>query len=464
MTAAVVDAANERIVRYNPRGAAVELMQSRVKIVAMSGPAGTGKSLAALFKLHLAALAMPDLRGLIVRQTHVSLTSTTLITFEKEVAAAALEAGVVTWFGGSGRQPAAYRYANGSTITVGGLDKPVKFMGGQYDRIVIDEATEITETALELLSTRLRADTPTYKQLIMCCNPDAPGHWLNQRAAKGAIPMLQSRHRDNPAYFRADGTMTARGADYMAVLDALTGVRRLRLLDGIWAAAEGVIYDTFDTSVHLIDKPTFSKNTPLCSAGLPWDWARYWSIDFGFTHPFVLQRWAMDGDGRLYRYAEIYRTQRLVEDHAADVLAEVSREGTKAEGLAGKRFWTEPHPQAVICDHDAEGRATFEEKSGLATVAARKAVKEGLQAVQSRLKLAGDGRARLFLIRDACGRKDQSLVDKALPACTEDEIGGYVWDGTKEQPVKEKDDGCDTKRYLVMHVDHGRRHRIKWVS
>lgn len=470
MTAAVTDRPVQ-VVRYEPRGAARDLMSNREPVVLLSGPAGTGKSLAALFKLHLACLQRPELRGLIVRQTHVSLTSTTLITFEQEVIAAALTQGIVRWFGGSSRQPAAYRYANGSSIVVGGLDKPEKFLSSQYDRVVVDEATEITEAALETLITRLRAPTPTYKQIVLCCNPDAPQHWLNQRAIKGALPMLHSRHRDNPAYFNPDGSMTARGADYMSKLDALTGVRRLRYKDGIWAAAEGVIYDTFDPNLHLVPLPTFSASTELCSAGLPWSWMRFWAIDFGFTHPFVLQRWALDGDGRMWRYAEIYRTQRLVEDHAADVMGQVSREGRAADGMAGKRQWTEPQPQAVVCDHDAEGRATFEEKTGLPTTPAKKAVKEGIEAVKSRLKVAGDGRPRLFLVQGACTSRDQSLIDRALPTCTEDEIGSYVWDGRKgratdgkEQPVKVGDDGCDTKRYAVAHVDFGRTKWMRWVA
>src|SRR6185312_5349871 len=96
---------------------------------------------------------------------------------------------------------------------------------------------------------------------------------------------------------------TPQGADYIAKLDALTGVRYERLRGGKWAAAEGLIYDGFSPTVHLhkhIGEP-------------PPEWARYWAVDFGFTNPFVWQAWAMDPDGRLYLYREIYRTQTLVE-------------------------------------------------------------------------------------------------------------------------------------------------------
>jgi Terminase large subunit, T4likevirus-type, N-terminal len=467
---AVLDRPADTVVRYEPRGAARELWSNRDDTVLMCGPAGTGKSLVALWKLHMACLNMPKLRGLIVRQTHVSLTSTTLVTFEEEVIAEALATGIIRWFGGSARKPPAYIYSNKATIVIGGLDKPVKWMGGQYDRVVIDEATETSAAALEALITRMRAKARTFKQIILCCNPDSPTHWINQRATDGGLPMLTSRHQDNPRYYAAitdpDGTvryeLTAEGHDYIeGKLGQLTGVRRLRLLLGIWAAAEGVIFEEWDPDTHLIPMPEFDEDTPLCSAGMPWDWPRYWTVDFGFTNPFVLQRWAVDPDGRAYRYAEIYRTKRLVEDHAADVMDQVAPRDD-----SGQRGWTEPEPQAVICDHDAEGRATFTEKTELPTIAALKAVSDGIQAVQSRLKHAGDDKPRLFLIQGARTHVDLELKSRALPTCTEEEMPGYVWADhkTKEEPVKKDDHGADALRYLAMHLDRGQTEWMRWVA
>lgn len=454
---AVLDRPADTVVRYEPRGAARELWSNREALLVVEGPAGTGKSLGALWKLHAAAMTI-RLRGLLVRQTHLALTSTTLVTFEELVIKEALAAGLVTWFGGSGNKPPGYRYKHtGSFIAVGGLDKPSKFLSSEFDRIVVDEATEVTETAVETLLGRLRGPGKTYKQIALLCNPDAPSHWINQRANTGAMPRLLSRHRDNPKYYNADGTLTPDGEEYIVgKLHKLTGVRRLRLLDGIWAAAEGIIYEEYDPTVHLIDKPTFDAGTRLCSAGMPWEWPRFWCMDFGYIHPFVLKRYAVDGDGRAYRYAEIYHTKKLVEDHAAAVMADVTRDGE----------WTEPEPQAIICDHDAEGRATFTEHTGLPTIAALKAVQDGIQAVQSRLRVQDDGLPRLLYIRDARKHCDPDLAARAMPTCTEDEYGGYVWADhkTKEEPVKVGDDGMDTDRYLVMHLDRGQTEWMRWVA
>jgi len=171
-------------------------------------------------------------------------------------------------------------------------------------------------------------------------------------------------------------------------------------------------------------------------------------IDFGFRNPFVLQCWAEDGDGRLWLYREIYMTQRLVEDHARQIMGIVAPGGR----------WIEPVPSAVICDHDAEDRATLEKHLGLKTTAAIKKVSPGIQAVTSRLNPAGDGRPRLFIMRGALLERDPVLEEAKKPASTEEELPGYVWavkpGGTApEAPLKENDHGCDAMRYVVAARD-----------
>lgn len=441
----------DAIVRYEPRGAARQLFKTRNSEVFMAGPAGTGKSLASLFRLHLTALHNPDARFLIVRKTAVSLGSTTLVSYEKKVAADALARGIVRWFGGSPREAPGYRYSNGAKIDVGGMDKPEKIMSAEYDLVFADEATELTLTDWESIGTRLRNGKLSWQQQIAACNPSGPKHWIKQRCDQGQSTMLVSRHRDNPAYVNADGTLTPAGVDYFAKLDALTGVRRLRLRDGIWAAADGLIYEGFDEAVHLVDQFT-----------IPPQWTRWMTVDFGFTNPMVMQWWAEDGDGRLFLYRELYHTKRLVEDMAV-----------QAKGLmqypSGQ--WREPRPRAVICDHDAEDRATLEKHLGLGTVAAQKAVSTGIQAVQSRLKTQGDGRARLFIVRGALVERDGELDAVKKPACTEEEVTGYVWavkpgnaGGLKEEPLKQDDHGMDAMRYMVAERDLGGRPTMRVLA
>jgi phage terminase large subunit len=446
------------VARYHPSGAARAVMECRAKEVLLAGPAGTGKSRAALEKLHAMCLMNPGMRALIVRKTQRSLATSALDTWRKFVARETLAAREVTWYGGSTAEPPQYRFrTSGATVMVGGMDDPTKIMSTEYDLIYVQEATELTITDWESLTTRLRNWKVSFQQLIADCNPQAETHWLKQRCNGGATVMLESRHRDNPVLYDDDGQITDLGREYMATLDALTGVRRLRLRDGLWAAAEGLVYEGWDPAVHVVDR--FEP---------PAEWPRTWSIDFGHTNPFVCQCWVTDPDGRLILEWEVYRTGRLVEDHVETLARWCMRDPVKpspADPWSGG--WVRPRPRAVVCDHDAEGRGTFTRHMGLGTKPADKSVKKGIEAVAVRLRAAGDGRPRLTLMRDAVIERDPGLKSLALPQCTEEEWPGYVWattkDGVKEDPVKLHDHGMDAARYRVMEADRGGTPRVRWM-
>lgn len=428
--------------RYRPVGSARDLFACREPEVLLSGPAGTGKSRACLEKIHAVCLLTPGVRAVILRKTAVSLGSTALVTYREHVAKEAIASGEVRFFGGSGQEAASFRYGNGSVIVIGGMDKSTRIMSSEYDIAYVQEATELTEDDWEAITTRLRHGAISFQQIIADTNPDSPTHWLKQRCDRGACQMIYCQHEDNPVLYDAGtATWTVPGAAYISKLDALTGVRYERLRGGRWAAAEGLIYDTFDPAIHL-HKPIGEP---------PATWTRWWAIDFGFSNPFCWQAWAEDPDGRLYLYKEIYKTQTLVEDHAVAI----------RRALRDR----EPAPRDVVCDHDAEGRATLEEKLGISTSAAHKSVLEGIEAVKARLKVQPDGKPRLYICRDALVSRDLALEEAKKPCCTQDEISGYVWDdkSKKEQPRKEADHGCDALRYLVAAVDLVGRPRVRWL-
>jgi len=426
-------AASQTVVRFEPRGAALEIFRDKASSeILMSGAAGTGKSVAALMLVHLACLENPGMRALLARKTHASLTASTLVTFRSKVAAEALAAGLLKFYGGSAQEPASFRYKNGSVVVVGGLDRPSRLLSTEYDVVFIDEAIEVTEEDLDTIVTRLRNGRWSRQLLLMATNPGAPTHHLKKRVDAGRCRILYSKHEDNPRMH--DGTdWTQYGREYLARLDTLTGARYQRMRNGLWVSSEGIIYEGFDPAIHVIDR----FDTPQ---GATW-WV---TVDFGFNHPFVAQIWWEDGDGRLYLFKEIFKTGVLVEDHARQLKSALEQ--------------LKIRPRAVICDHDAEDRATLERHLGMGTRPAKKTVSDGIQAVQSRLRVQGDGKPRLFILRDAPVKRDQSLVDASRPASTEEEFPSYVWAVkpggiVKEEPLKEMDDGMDAMRYMVAEKD-----------
>jgi len=397
----------------------------------LAGPAGTGKSRGALEFVHHCCLKFPHLRAAMLRKTRTSLTSSGIVTFEKKVLPShPLWLDKVNFHGGDQQ----YNYPNESILAVRGMDKIGRFMSSEWDLVYVMEATELTQEEWEGIDSRLRNWRMPLQILVGDCNPDVPTHWLKRLSDIGTVTMLHSKHEHNPELFdQATGEITSRGRAYLARLDALTGVRKQRLRYGRWVAAEGIVFEEWDPATHLI-----TREDPI-----PAEWPRFLSIDFGYTNPFVCQWWTQDPDGRLYRYREIYHTKRLVEDHAKAI----------------KQFLqNEPRPRAIICDHDAEDRATLERHLGLRTIAAIKDVSPGVQAVSLRMRTAGDGRARVFFLRDALVERDEELSENFKPCCTEEEIPAYVWDLSAnrkrgEQPLKKDDHGCDASRYFIAYVD-----------
>lgn len=399
---------------YTPRGAALDAFYCQAPEVLLDGPAGTGKSRLWLERLNAVAWKYPNSRQLICRKTRASITQTAMVTFEKKVQPENSPVKFRT-------QEQEYRYPNGSIIAIGGIDQPLKIMSTEYDIVYVMEATELSENDWESLTTRLRNGVVPYQQIVADCNPDSPFHWLNQRCNAGLTKRILSRHEDNPSVTE----------EYLNKLRSLTGVRRARLYEGKWAAAEGLVYPEWDKQIHLVDR-----------FEIPADWPRYRVIDFGYVHPFTCQWYATDKDKRLYLYRELYGTQKLVEDWAVEI-----KKATGSERIV-----------ATITDHDAEDRATLEKHLGCKTIAAHKDVSPGLQAVSSRLRVQPDGRPRLYIFRDCLMWRDTNLTDSKQPVSVIEEFDSYVWQkGTnntiKEVPVKEFDHGLDCLRYQVAHLD-----------
>lgn len=397
--------------------------------VILEGPYETGKTFATLSKLHALLTKYPGCNALMVRKTRKSLLGSAVVTYEKKVLPAPpTDETPIKKYGGE--RPEFYIYPNGSRLTVGGLDVADKYLSAEYDFIYVNQAEEISLDEWEKLCGRAtgRAGNAPYPQVLADCNPGNPNHWILNRES---LKRIKTTHKDNPTLWdHKNHIWTERGKVTVERLSSLTGLRYKRGFLGLWVGAEGVIYE-FDDSLHVVE--------PF---PIPSTWQRFRSIDFGYTNPFVCQWWAVDPDGRMYLYRELYQTRQTVRTHAQAI----------------NHLSIGEHITATVADHDAEDRATLRE-NGIDTIAADKRVMVGIEKVEERLRVAGDGKPRIMFFRDALIEVDQSLADEFLPTCTLDEFGSYIWepgiDGkpNKEQPQKLHDHGMDAMRYAVMYLD-----------
>lgn len=389
---------------YTPYGGARELIYSREHEVIIAGPAETGKTLACCWKVHLVACRYPGAQIAIVRKTHRSLYPSVLQTFAR-----VLRGAPVSPYGGV--EPERYRYANGSTVWVGGMDNPDKVLSSERDLIYVNQAEELTLDDWEILSTRVtgRGAVVRYPQIIGDCNPAGARHWIPQRAKDGLMRLITSTHRDNPMlYDPATGEITAQGRATMAALDALTGVRRRRLRDGVWATAEGTVYDMFDPALHVRER----------SADEFTGWVL--GMDEGYHNPAVILLIGVDADGRAHVAREFYRRGVLQSE-----VVEVARGWVDEVGGA-----------TAIVDRSAAGLIAALRDAGVDAISSRGRVVERIAVVQDMLRIAGDGVPRL-------------TID---PACVEtiNEFESYVWRPERDEPVKQYDHAMDALGYAAL--------------
>lgn len=391
-------------VRYHPRGASVELFGCRERVVIVSGPAGTGKTYGALWRLHACALKYPGMRGIMLRKVQEDLTASALVTYQERVLGSG-RFGVRT-YGGSKMTPAAFQYPNGSMLMVGGLDKSEKVMSREYDLVYVNEMWELTEEDVDNLTTRIRWGVMPYQQVFGDTNPQGPGHHLYKRTQAGKARMLFSVHQDNPdLYDESTGQWTVRGQAYLDGLNDLTGFRRDRLLLGLWTAAEGVVYPEFNRQTHV--------KTVNCEG-----WSTVLGMDVGTRNPTALLTIRHAGD-RIHLEREHYQ-RGMSSDDMVDIAVARYNE-TKATHMV-----LDPSAASLIVSLQRRG------------VNVRKGVNDIVVGI---------------------GRVSSALSTFTIdPSCIEtiNEFESYQYpDGRRsgvDTPVKDNDHAMDALRYVVMDL------------
>jgi len=367
----------------------------------ISGPAGTGKTFGALWRMHLAARKHPGMRGLMVRKTQEDLTASAVVTYRERILAAG------SWgvqpFGGSKFKPAAFDYPNGSRILVGGLDKADKVMSRDYDLIYVNEAWEIDEDAWQKLTTRVNrpGKVMPYNQVFGDTNPQGPGHWIYRRChVAKKMTMLASVHQDNPMLW--DGhDWTEAGRTYLATLSNLSGHLRSRLLEGLWVAADGAVYPNFTRQQNV---------APVDTEG----WGSIIVVDWGLQDPTVILTLRHVGR-RIHVEREVYQTG-LSGSEAIDLI-EAAYNATNADLVV-------PDPSSAQLVRDIEHR-------GLRVQKGENAIVPGITRVRDRIPT--------LTIDPSC-----------INTIEEMESYSYPPGGTRDVPQDKNNHAMDALRYGVM--------------
>lgn len=405
------------------RGGPLELLKAHDHEVICVGPADSSKTWSGCVKAYMlcADKNRKGVHGCMIRKVYNSLHESSLRTFKTIV-----QGMPIRDFGGQYTDK--FIFPNKSELVPIGMDKPDKLLSSEWDFAFISQAEELQESDWEMIASRCtgRGAVVAYPQVFGDCNPSGTRHWIRERARRGTLRLLTATHKDNPALYDDFGQITAEGIKRIGHLEkTLTGVRRKRLLEGIWATAEGAVYDIFNPAVHVcIRSPMEMKRWFL-------------ACDEGYTNPFSILLVGEDSDGRRHVFREFYQRGVLPEDSVVVI----------------KSWFTDirnakiEFPQAVRCelaavDEAAAGLIASLKKVDVNAKGGKGLVYDGINLVQNGLKVAGDGRPRLSF--------DPSCIE------TTNEMESYVWKKDSDDvPEKEFDHSADALRYLYVVLSTG---------
>jgi hypothetical protein len=388
------------------------------------GAAGGGKS-DALLAAALQYTHIPNYKALILRRSFTELSLPgAVMARAREYLAPHKE---LHW----SHDNKTWTFPSGATLTFAYMANDsdmARYQSAEFQYVAYDELTEFTEEQYEWLFSRQRATSDINVPLRMraASNPGGIGHgWVKRRfiddttrnPAVGFVPAKLDDHPDEK--FREE---------YHVSLSHLDDVKRRRLEDGDWDAAEGLAFQVGDA--HL-----------LADVDLPADFDRFESLDFGVANPTCVLAWAVDYDGNLIVFDEYYEKNRLVSEHAVEIEARRklwwpagktpvcyadpsmwARTGGTSPGGSWTKFGT---PATDITEFEAFNirglvQANNKRRSGLMRLRELLAVDAERPFPVWHPRYGEHGCPRMFIVRDACPELVTQLRDAPLNEVPQD--------------------------------------------
>ena len=394
----------------------VDFWKDTSPILLSSGSAGGGKSRLCAEKLHGLLLKYPNATGLSLRKDRQSMTNSTLLQLEGIMGLSPIKNPDGTYdenfvpVTNIVHKPQKYRfeYDNGSILAYGGMKddtqrQKIRSVGkeGNVDFCWMEEATAFSEEDFNEILGRMRGTAAPFRQIMLSTNPDAPMHWINVRLING---------KEAVCYFSSAADNPANPEDYQENLKKISGVEGLRLREGKWVRAEGVIYDNFDYRKHIrpIDFVSEIMSYKTFVAG----------ADSNFPKPRAGLIGGVNAQSEIHILDEFYEERSHPEQLG---------QWFNDFGMHYKTF--------VQSFHDPSDPEAIDKINDYPRVSCDKALNAVIPGISEVYEMFQNG---TLIIADRC----VNLIR---------ELQTYAWKkGGKEQPVKENDHLCDALRYLVF--------------
>ena len=240
------------------------------------------------------------------------------------------------------------------------------------------------------------------------CNPDGPYHWFKMN-------WIDKQHEKNLLYlhFTMDDNLSLSEKIKARYRSMYSGVFYDRYIKGLWVVAEGIIYDMFDKTRHIVEKVDELLADKY-----------YVSVDYGTQNATVFLLWCKNKNGQWVCLREYYYSGR----------DEASQKTNSQYADDMQTFLGEIKPTAIIVDPSAASFILELKKRGYRVKKAVNDVLDGIRFVGSLLN-------------------EEKIVFSAECRNTIQEFNSYIWDSKasehgEDKPIKQHDHAMDAVRYF----------------
>nr|UCW36575.1 MAG: terminase large subunit [Caudoviricetes sp.] len=290
--------------------------------------------------------------------------------------------------------------------------------------VFFDEVALMPESFVNQATGRCSVDGSKY---WFNCNPDGPYHWFK-------VNWLDKAREKNllVLHFTMEDNLSLSERIKERYRNMYTGVFFKRYILGLWAMAEGIIYDMFSEERHV--KAVLEYVRLLIDGG------RYVSIDYGTQNATVFLLWNKGRDGKWYCIREYYYSgrdkgiQKTDSEYADDLI----------------RFLDSTPVKAVIVDPSAASFIAELNKRGFTVIQADNDVEDGIRLVATLLN------TEQIMFSQSC--KNTIM-----------EFASYIWDPKaaergEDKPIKQHDHAMDAVRYFCYTILNNKTVKVRKKS
>jgi hypothetical protein len=194
---------------------------------------------------------------------------------------------------------------------------------------------------------------------------------------------------------------------------------------GDWDIFAGQVFDEWRREKHVVKPFALESGT----------WKRFYALDWGYSAPFSLGKWAVNGEGRMVRYGEWYG--RDPEEMNTGIKMGAEDAAAKAWAMALQEGVTECVADTAMWSKEDKGPSQAEqwEKAGFKMIKANKDRINGLAMFHQYLKSTGEDGRPMLLVFDHCVdfiRTIPTLVpDPSKPEDVDTKLEDHIYDESR---------------------------------